>query len=153
MLYNAKGEVPEGEHLVAIGEAAVTRSGTDVTIVSHSKTVAPAMKAATQLEAEHGVSADVIDLRTIRPLDTQTVLDSVIRTNRCVIVEEGWPFCGVGAQVVDEIQRNAFDHLDAPILRVTGADVPMPYNKKLEKASKPSPEKIIEAVKQVTYPS
>jgi pyruvate dehydrogenase E1 component beta subunit len=153
MLYNAKGEVPEGEHLVTIGEAAVSRGGTDVTIVSHSKTVAPAMKAAAQLESAHSISAEVIDLRTIRPLDTQTILDSVIKTNRCVIVEEGWPFCGVGAQVVDEIQRNVFDHLDAPILRVTGADVPMPYNKKLEKAAKPSPERVIEAVKQVTYTS
>lgn len=151
MLYNMKGEVPDGEHLVPLGVADVKRTGDDVTIVSHSKTVGLALKAAEKLNAELGIDAEVIDLRTIRPLDIDTLTASVRKTNRCVIVEEGWNFCGVGAQIVDDLQRLAFDHLDAPILRVTGADVPMPYNKQLEKASKPNPDKIIAAVKQVTY--
>jgi pyruvate dehydrogenase E1 component subunit beta len=153
MLYNMKGEVPDGEHLVPIGVADIKRPGSDVTIVCHSKTVGPALKAADALEKDGGISAEVIDLRSIRPLDTETVVQSVIKTNRCVVVEEGWPLYGVGAQIVDVIQRDAFDHLDAPVLRVTGADVPMPYNKQLEKAAKPSPEQVAAAVKQVTYTS
>ncbi len=151
MLYNLKGDVPEGEHLVPLGKADVKRAGSDVTIVCHSKTVALAEKAATTLAERHEISAEVVDLRTIRPLDRETLVASVTKTNRCVIVEEGWPFCGVGAQVVDEVQRNAFDHLDAPIIRVTGADVPMPYNKYLERAAKPTVDQVIEAVRSVTY--
>jgi pyruvate dehydrogenase E1 component beta subunit len=151
MLYNVKGEVPDGEHVIPIGKADVKREGSDVTIVCHSKTVTPSLKAAERLEGDHGLFAEVVDLRTIRPLDTETLIASAIKTNRCVIVEEGWPFCGIGAQVVDEIQRGAFDHLDAPLLRVTGADVPMPYNKHLERAAKPSVDRIVDAVKQVTY--
>ncbi len=150
MLYNVKGEVPEGEHLVPIGKAEVKRAGTDVTLVCHSKTVTVALKAADQL-AEEGISAEVVDLRTIRPLDTETILNSVGRTHRCVVVEEGWSFAGVGAQVVDEIQRHAFDELDAPVLRVTAADVPMPYNKQLERSAKADPAKVIDAVKRVLY--
>jgi pyruvate dehydrogenase E1 component beta subunit len=150
MLYNTKGEVPEGEHIVPIGQADLKREGNDVTIVCHSKTVSVALKAAEQL-AKDGVNADVLDLRTIRPLDTNAVLNSVAKTHRCVVVEEGWPFAGVGAQVVDTIQREAFDELDAPILRVTSADVPMPYNKQLEKAVKADPARVISAVQQVLY--
>jgi pyruvate dehydrogenase E1 component beta subunit len=150
MLYNLKGEVPEGEHVVPIGRADLKREGDDVTIVCHSKTVSVALKAADQLAAE-GVKADVLDLRTIRPLDTEAVLASVAKTHRCVVVEEGWPFAGVGAQVVDTIQREAFDELDAPVIRVTGADVPMPYNKQLEKIAKADPAKVIGAVNQVLY--
>jgi len=150
MLYNQKGEVPDGEHIVPIGSAEIKRPGTDVTLICHSKTVLVALKAAEQL-AELGVQAEVVDLRTIRPLDTGTILGSVTRTNRCVVVEEGWPFAGVGAQIVDVIQRDAFDALDAPVLRVTGADVPMPYNRKLEKASKPDAAKVVAAAKQVLY--
>ncbi len=150
MLYNVKGEVPEGEHLVPIGKAEVKRPGGDVTLICHSKTVTVALKAADQL-AEEGVQAEVVDLRTIRPLDTEAILNSVGRTHRCVVVEEGWPFAGVGAQVVDEIQRQAFDELDAPVLRVTGADVPMPYNKLLERAAKADPAKVVAAAKRVLY--
>ena len=150
MLYNTKGEVPEGEHVVPIGLADLKREGNDVTIVCHSKTVSVALKAAEQL-AKEGVNAEVLDLRTIRPLDTDAVLNSVAKTHRCVVVEEGWPFAGVGAQVVDTIQREAFDELDAPIIRVTGADVPMPYNKQLEKAAKADPGKVVSAVNQVLY--
>jgi pyruvate dehydrogenase E1 component beta subunit len=151
MLYNTKGEVPEEEYTVPLGRADVKREGTDVTIIAHAKTVAVAQKAAERLAEEHDLSAEIVDLRTLRPLDTPTIVASVRKTNRCVIVEEGWPFCGVGAQVAFEIQREAFDDLDAPILRVTGADVPMPYNKALERAAKPSPDAVIEAVKQVAY--
>jgi pyruvate dehydrogenase E1 component beta subunit len=151
MLYNTKGEVPDGEYTVPIGVADVKRAGTDVTLVCHSKTVAVALRAADQLQHDLGIAAEVVDLRTIRPLDVQTLAASVAKTNRCVVVEEGWPFCGIGAQVVDELQRAAFDDLDAPIERVTQADVPMPYNKALEKTAKPSPEQVVSAVKRVTY--
>jgi len=151
MLYNTKGEVPAGEHLVPIGSADVKRPGTDVTIVCHSKTVAPALKAGELLAGEHGVSAEVVDLRSLRPLDEATLLASVSKTGRCVVAEEGWPHCGIGAQIVDIIQREAFDALDAPVLRVTQADVPMPYNKVLERASKPSAEKIAAAARRVLY--
>ncbi len=150
MLYNTKGEVPEGEHVVPLGQADVKRSGGDVTVICHSKTVALALKAAEQLAGE-GVEAEVVDLRTIRPLDTETILESVARTHRCVVAEEGWPFAGVGAQVVDTIQREVFDELDAPVLRVTGADVPMPYNKHLERAAKVDAGKIVAAVNEVLY--
>jgi pyruvate dehydrogenase E1 component beta subunit len=150
MLYNTKGEVPEGEHVVPIGRADIKREGHDVTLVCHSKTVSVALKTAEQL-AQDGVAAEVLDLRTIRPLDTEAVLTSVAKTHRCVVVEEGWPFAGVGAQVVDTIQREAFDELDAPVIRVTSADVPMPYNKQLEKSAKADPSKVIAAVNQVLY--
>jgi pyruvate dehydrogenase E1 component beta subunit len=150
MLYNNKGEVPEAEYLTPLGKADIKRAGTDLTIVCHGKTVGIGLKAAEQLAAE-GVSAEVIDLRTIQPLDTLTILESVARTNRCVVAEEGWSFAGIGAQVVDVIQREAFDSLDAPIIRVTGADVPMPYNKHLEKAAKADPAKVVEAARRVLY--
>jgi pyruvate dehydrogenase E1 component beta subunit len=150
MLYNMKGDVPDDEYVIPLGSADVKRAGTDVTIVCHSKTVAVALKAADQLAGE-GVSAEVLDLRTIRPLDTATVLGSVARTHRCVVAEEGWPFAGVGAQVVDVIQREVFDELDAPVLRVTGADVPMPYNRHLEKAAKVDAGKLVDAVGKVLY--
>ena len=151
MLYNTKGDVPDGEHLVPIGAADVKRPGTDVTIVCHSKTVVPALKAAELLAGDHGVSAEVVDLRSLRPLDEHTLLASVLKTGRCVVAEEGWPHCGIGAQVVDIVQREAFDSLDAPVLRVTQADVPMPYNKVLERAAKPSVEKIAAAARRVLY--
>jgi len=151
MLYNSKGEVPEEEYTIPLGVADVKREGSDVTIVCHSKTVAVALKAADRLADEADVSAEVLDLRSIRPLDVEAIVRSIGKTNRCVIVEEGWPFCGIGAQVVDEIQREAFDDLDAPVLRVTGEDVPMPYNKNLERATKPNPDKVIAAVRRVAY--
>jgi len=151
MLYNAKGEVPEEpEFLIPLGKADVKRAGTDVTIICHSKTVNVALKAAEQLATEN-IQAEVVDLRTIRPLDTETVLASVAKTNRAVVLEEGWTFAGVGAQVVDLIQREAFDMLDAPVIRVTGADVPMPYNKLLERAAKVDPAKAVAAAKRVLY--
>jgi pyruvate dehydrogenase E1 component subunit beta len=150
MLYNLKGDVPEGEHLVPIGRADVKREGTDVTLICHSKTVSVALKAADQL-AEQNISAEVVDLRSLRPLDEAAILASVAKTNRAVVVEEGWPHAGIGAQVVDIIQRDAFDQLDAPVQRVTQADVPMPYNKHLERAAKASPEKVAAAARRVLY--
>ena len=150
MLYNMKGEVPDGEHLTPIGQAEIKRAGSDVTLICHGKMASAALKAAEQLAGEN-VSAEVVDLRTIRPLDTETILASVTKTNRCVVVEEGWPFAGVGAQVVDLIQREAFDALDAPVLRVTSADVPMPYNKLLERAAKADAGKVVDAAKRVLY--
>ena len=150
MLYNNKGEVPEGEIVVPIGHAEVKREGAHVTLICHSKTVSIALKAAEQL-ATQDIAAEVIDLRTLRPLDDAAILRSVAKTNRVVVIEEGWPQCGVGAQVVDLIQREAFDQLDAPVLRVTQADVPMPYNKQLERLAKPSPEKVVAAARRVLY--
>ena len=150
MLYNLKGEVPDGEHLVPIGRADVKREGKDVTLICHSKTLAVAQKAADQL-AEQDISAEVLDLRSLRPLDDEAILASVRKTNRAVVVEEGWPHAGIGAQLVDLIQRDAFDHLDAPVQRVGQADVPMPYNKHLERAAKASPEKVVAAARRVLY--
>jgi pyruvate dehydrogenase E1 component beta subunit len=150
MLYNTKGEVPDGEHVVPIGRAEVKRPGTDVTLVCHSKTVGVALKAA-EILAGQQVSAEVLDLRSLRPLDEESLLGSVAKTHRAVVVEEGWPNAGIGAQVVDVIQRDAFDALDAPVLRVTQADVPMPYNKHLERAAKPSPERVVAAARQTLY--
>ena len=150
MLYNTKGDVPEGEHVVPIGRAEVKREGTDVTVICHSKTVTVALKAAEQLQ-EQNVSAEVLDLRSLRPMDEPAILASIAKTNRAVVVEEGWPHCGVGAQVVDIIQRDAFDQLDAPVQRVTQADAPMPYNKHLERAAKASPEKVVAAARRVLY--
>jgi pyruvate dehydrogenase E1 component beta subunit len=150
MLYNIKGEVPNGEHVVPIGKADIKRAGGDVTLVCHSKTVSIALKAADQL-AKQNISAEVVDLRTIRPMDEAAILESVAKTNRAVVVEEGWPLAGIGAQIVDVIQRDAFDHLDAPVQRVSQADVPMPYNKHLERAAKPNPEKVVAAARRVLY--
>jgi pyruvate dehydrogenase E1 component beta subunit len=150
MLYNQKGEVPDGEHLIPLGRADIKRPGNDVTIICHSKTVAPAMNAAKSL-ADEGVDAEVVDLRTIRPLDQDAILASVAKTHRVVVAEEGWGFAGVGAQVVDLIQREAFDDLDSPVIRVHQADVPMPYNKHLEKAAKADAAKIVAAVHQACY--
>ena len=148
--YNLQGEVPEEEYLVPIGVAAVRRQGTDVTIVSYNKMVLVANEAAEQL-AKEGISAEVIDLRTIRPLDYQTIVDSVKKTNRLVIVDESWPFAGVSAEVTYEIQKYAFDYLDAPVIRVNAADTSLGYAAVFVEAYLPNPTKVIEAVKQVMY--
>ncbi len=150
ILYGSKGEVEEGELLVPFGEAEVIRPGRDATIVAWQKMRFVALAAAKEL-AEEGIEAEVVDPRTLRPFDLDTVLASVARTNRCVIVEEGWPWMGSGAQIADSIQRHGFDDLDAPVVRVTGLDVPMPYAKPLENAVLPSVERVKEAVRKVTY--
>jgi len=151
LLYNLRGEVPDGEFVVPIGEAEVKREGTDATVISHSKMVHRALEAAATLEEKHGLDVEVLDLRTLRPLDTDAVVASVKKTNRAVVVEEGWPVCGIGAQVVDDIQREAFDWLDAPVRRVTGLDVPMPYARNLEKIVFPSAGNVVQAVEAVCY--
>jgi pyruvate dehydrogenase E1 component beta subunit len=143
-LYGLKGEVPDDEdHIVDFGQAAIRREGEDVTIVGISRMARTAEKAAEELD----VSAEVIDPRTLRPLDLDTIIASVKKTNRAVIVEEGWPHGGVGANLAALIQEQAFDHLDAPIARVSGVDVPMPYSKPLEQIAFPHEEQIVDAVK------
>jgi len=144
-LYGQRGEVPENGGTMQFGEAAVRREGTDVTIVGISRMAITAQKAAEKLASEHGVEAEVIDPRTLRPLDLDTIVASVQKTNRAVIVEEGWPHGGVGANLAALIQETAFDYLDAPIRRVTGADVPMPYSKPLEQSAFPHEEHVVEA--------
>jgi pyruvate dehydrogenase E1 component subunit beta len=144
-LYGQRGEVPDNGDPIRFGEAAVRREGEDVTIVGISRMAVTAQKAAEALAAEHEVEAEVIDPRTLRPLDLDTILESVRKTNRAVVVEEGWPHGGVGANLAALIQEQAFDHLDAPVGRVTGADVPMPYSKPLEQAAFPHPEHVVQA--------
>jgi pyruvate dehydrogenase E1 component beta subunit len=151
MLYNLKGEVPEdADHIVPLGVAEVKREGSDVSIITHGKMIHVCLQAAGKLEKE-GIDAEVVDLRSLRPLDVDAILNSVAKTNRVVLVEEGWPYGGITATVAALIQEEAFDELDAPVLRVTQADVPMPYAKQLEKDAKPSVELVIEKVNQVLY--
>ena len=150
MLYNTKGEVPDTDYVIPLGKAEVKREGEHVSLISHGKMVLVALQVA-ELMAKDGISCEVVDLRTIRPMDVETITASVHKTNRCVVVEEGWEVCGVGAQVVDYVQRHCFDSLDAPVLRVHQADAPMPYTKSLEKAAKPDVTKTIAAVKNVLY--
>ncbi len=148
--YGFKGEVPEGEHLIPLGVGEIKREGKDVTIVAWSKMVHVALDAANAL-AEEGIEAEVIDPRTLRPLDEQILITSVEKTNRCVVVEEGWPYAGVGAEIAHRININAFDHLDAPVMRISSKDVPMPYALNLEKDVMPNAQKVIAAVKKVLY--
>ncbi len=150
LMYAWKGEVRDGELLVEIGKAALRREGTDVTIVGFGKPMRMVEEAAEALAAE-GTRAEVIDLRTLRPLDEQTVYASVHKTNRCVVVDEAWPFASVGSHVAWLVSRNCFSWLDAPVELVSSEDVPMPYNHTLELAAQPSVEKIVAAARRVTY--
>jgi pyruvate dehydrogenase E1 component beta subunit len=150
MLYNTKGEVPDEDYLVPIGVADLKREGEHCSIITNGKMALVAMQAADQLTKE-GIGVDVVDLRTVRPMDYEAIRASVQKTNRAVVLEEGWELAGIGAQVVDFIQRECFDYLDAPVLRVHQADVPMPYAKNLERAAKPDAPKTIAAVKKVMY--
>jgi pyruvate dehydrogenase E1 component beta subunit len=150
MLYNNKGEVPEEEYLIPLGKADLKREGSDCSIITNGKMALVAMQVADQL-AKDGIHIDVVDLMTVRPMDVEAITTSVRKTNRAVVLEEGWALCGIGAQVVDHIQANCFDDLDAPIIRVHQADVPMPYAKNLERAAKPDVAKTIAAVRQVMY--
>jgi pyruvate dehydrogenase E1 component beta subunit len=144
-LYGSRGEVPENGEILNFGEAAVRREGSDVTIIGILRMVETAEEAAKTLANEHGAEAEVIDPRTLRPLDLDTIVESVHKTNRAVIVEEGWPHGGVGANLAALITEQAFDHLDAPVQRVTGADVHMPYSKRLEQAAIPHAEHVVSA--------
>lgn len=150
MMYSDIGEIPEEEYLIEIGKAEVKKEGTEVTIVSYNKMMKIALKAAEELEKE-GISAEVIDLRTIRPLDMATIIQSVRKTNRLVIVDESWPFTSIASEITFQVQRNAFDYLDAPIRRVCGADASMHYAANLVEAYLPSVAKVVDAVKSVTY--
>jgi pyruvate dehydrogenase E1 component beta subunit len=150
VLYNHKGEVPEEEYFIPLGQSDVKREGSDVTIVAWSRSVTRAMQAAEILAAD-GIEAEVVDPRTLRPLDDEPIFESVRKTNRCVVVEEGWRIAGFGAEIADRVQRECFDDLDAPVLRVTAADVPMPYAKILETTYLPQPEDVVEAARKVLY--
>jgi len=149
-MYGDKGEVPEGEYLIPMGVAEVKRKGTDVTIVSFGKIIKEAYKAADEL-AEQGIEAEVIDLRTVRPIDYDTIIESVKKTNRLVVLEESWPLGSIATEIAFKIQKDAFDFLDAPIKRVTCLDTPMAYAPTLVEAFLPNKDKLIEAVKEVTY--
>ena len=147
LLQDERGEVPdEDDFTVRFGVAAIRREGSDATVVGISRMALTAARAAKTLSAEHGIEAEVIDPRTLRPLDLDTILASVRKTNRCVIVEEGWPHGGVGANLAALMQAQAFDDLAAPVQRVTGADVPMPYSKALEQLAFPHEPQIVDAV-------
>ncbi|HJQ22146.1 MAG TPA: pyruvate dehydrogenase complex E1 component subunit beta [Gemmatimonadaceae bacterium] len=150
MLYNTKGEVPEDEYVVPIGKADLKREGDHCSIITNGKMALVAMQAADQL-AKEDIRVDVVDLRTVRPMDVEAIKASVTKTNRAVVLEEGWELAGIGAQVVDYVQRECFDDLDAPVLRVHQADAPMPYAKNLERLAKPDAAKTIAAVKKVMY--
>jgi pyruvate dehydrogenase E1 component beta subunit len=149
-MYGDKGEVPEEEYFIPLGKADIKRVGTDVTIVSFGKIIKVAYAAAEILAGE-GISVEIIDLRTVRPIDYETVIASVKKTNRLVIVEESWPLGSIATEVAFKVQKDAFDYLDAPILRIMGADVPLPYAPTLIEAYLPNPAKVIKAVKEVMY--
>ncbi len=150
VLYGRKGPVQGEEYQISLGQGEVKRVGQNVTIIAWSKMVHTALDAATEL-AKEGIELEVIDPRTLRPLDDRMIFDSVKKTNRCIIVEEGWPFAGLGAEIAYRIMKEGFDYLDAPVVRVTGEDVPMPYAKTLEREAFPSAEKIVRAVRDVLY--
>jgi len=150
VLYNYKGEVPDEEYHIPLGLADVKRAGKDVTLVAWSRSVVYATQAA-ELLAKDGIEAEIVDPRTLRPLDEDVIFESVRKTNRCVVVEEGWRYAGFGAEIADRVQRECFDSLDAPVLRVTAEDVPMPYSKVLEKTFLPQPQEIADAVHRVLY--
>jgi pyruvate dehydrogenase E1 component beta subunit len=147
-LYSFKGEVPDGDVVVEMGKAQVVRAGSDCTVIAYSRMTHVALEAAAALEKD-GLSVEVVDLRSLRPLDEDLLADSVRKTHRCVVVHEGWPYGGVGAELCDRVQRLAFDWLDAPILRVAQLDVGMPYNAKLEQQCMPQPARVVDAVRRL----
>jgi len=150
MLYNTKGEVPDEDYIIPIGVAELKREGEHCSIITNGKMVLVALQVAETL-AKDGINCDVLDLRTVRPMDVAAIATSVKKTNRAVVLEEGWELCGIGAQVVDYVQRECFDWLDAPVVRVHQADTPMPYAKNLERAAKPDAAKCVAAVRKVLY--
>lgn len=150
VMYGDKGMVPDGEHVVPIGKADIKRAGTDVTVISFGKMVHVALHAAEEL-AKAGISAEVIDLRSLRPIDYDTIIESVKKTNRCVVVEESWPLASFSGELTYMIQKRAFDYLDAPVLRVTGRDTPIPYSMILVETFLPNTARVVEAVNAVLY--
>jgi pyruvate dehydrogenase E1 component beta subunit len=150
LMYSWKGEVPENEYLIAFGQGEIKRPGKDVTLAAFSKPVRTVLETAEML-AKEGIDCEVIDVRSLRPLDEELVYGSVRKTNRCVIIDEAWPFASIGSHIAWLVSRNCFDYLDAPVELVSGEDVPMPYNHQLELAAQPSVEKIAAAAKKVLY--
>jgi pyruvate dehydrogenase E1 component beta subunit len=150
LMYGWKGEVPDEEYLIPFGQADIKRAGKDLTLITHGKPLRLVMQAAAELE-KAGIDAEVIDLRSIRPLDEATIYTSVERTNRCVVIDESWPFASVGSHVAWLISRNCFDLLDAPVELVSSEDIPMPYNHQLELAAQPSVDKVVAAARSVLY--
>ncbi|MGZ3864011.1 MAG: pyruvate dehydrogenase complex E1 component subunit beta [Bacteroidia bacterium] len=149
-MYGDKGEIPDGEYIIPIGVADIKRAGTDVTIATFGKITKVVLKAAEELEKE-GISCEVVDLRTVRPIDYATIIESVKKTNRLVIVEEAWPLASISSEITYMVQKEAFDYLDAPIRRVTSADVPLPYAPTLIEVALPNIMKTVKAVKEVAY--
>ena len=149
-MYGDKGEVPEGEYTIPLGVADIRREGSDVTLVSFGKIIKEADKAAEKLE-EEGISVEIIDLRTVKPLDYESVLKSVKKTNRLIILEEAWPFGNVSTEITFHVQKHAFDYLDAPIERINTADTPAPYSPVLLEEWLPNSEDVVNAVKKVLY--
>lgn len=147
-MYQLRGEVPDGEYLIPIGKSKVQREGKDVTVVTYAKGLELSMKAADELTKE-GIEIEIVDLRTLRPLDMEPVLESFKKTNRAVVVEEGWKSYGVGSEIASRIYEEAFDYVDAPIVRVAQKEVPLPYNRTLEQAALPQVPDIVAAVKEV----
>ena len=150
-MYGDKGEVPEDEYTIEIGKADIKREGTDVTIVSFGKIIKEAYKAAEHLEEEENISCEIIDLRTIRPMDHATIIESVKKTNRLVILEESWPFGNISTEITYQVQSQAFDYLDAPIIKINTADTPAPYSPVLLKEWLPNSDNVVKAVKKVLY--
>jgi pyruvate dehydrogenase E1 component beta subunit len=151
LMLNDRGEVPGEEYTVAIGKADVKKAGDDVTLITWGKVTKMVLKAALELAEKHDIDAEVIDLRTLRPLDEECIINSVRKTHRCVIVDEDWPYCGMGAGILEKVQHKIFDDLDAPMRRVCCEDVPVPFNHYLEMAMQPSVEKVVAMVKEVCY--
>lgn len=150
-MYGDKGEVPEGEYLIPLGKASVVQKGTDVTIVTFGKMLPRVVMPAVEALKQEGINAEVIDLRTVRPIDYATIVESVKKTNRCVVVEEGPPLAAISSEISYHLQRNAFDYLDAPVIRVNSMDIPLNYAPTLIEATLPNKERVIAAVKEVTY--
>jgi pyruvate dehydrogenase E1 component beta subunit len=151
LMLNDRGEVPDEQYTLPIGVADIKRAGKDITIVCWSKCVKMCLKAATELAEQHEIDAEVIDLRTLRPLDEQTIIESVRKTHGVLIVDEDWPYCGMGAGILAQLNEKVFDDLDSPIKRVCSEDVPVPFNHHLELAMQPSVEKVVAAAREVTY--
>jgi pyruvate dehydrogenase E1 component beta subunit len=149
ILYNSTGEVPEEEYVIPLGKADVKREGTDVSLIAHGPSVIVCLEAAEILKTEHGIDAEVVDLRSIRPLDEKTIVDSVKKTNRAVLVEENKPFCGVDAQIAYLIQNQAFDYLDAPVQRISAIDAPAVYSPPLEKKQLPQADVVVKKVLEI----
>jgi pyruvate dehydrogenase E1 component beta subunit len=150
-MLNDRGEVPEGDYTIPLGVADVKKPGEDCTIVTWGKCVKMALKAAQTLAEQHDIDAEVLDLRTLRPLDEQAIIESVQKTNRCVVLDEDWGYGGMGGAIIAQVQEKVFDHLDAPIKRVCSEDVPVPFSHELELAMQPSVEKCVKAVREVCY--